>query len=162
MYNCSKFVGLPDLVRQTGKEIAPVVDIEVNVNLGLRKVREEVHRVGRRFTRLPWKIDHALDRAFNVDQEYQALMRTGLTPPEAVERLFPDQPYQPSAVRLTGARFASPRPLTVALIGHPYNIYDEFVNHNMVGRRQGHGPPVGHPGDDLAGGVERGDHGVSG
>lgn len=134
VYNCSKFVGLPDLVRQTGKELAPIVDIDVDVNRGLRKVREEVHQVGKKFTRLPWKIDRALDRALSVDQEYQALMRDGLTPPEAIERLFPDQPYQPSAVRVSGSTTEGPRELVVALIGHPYNVYDEFVNHNLVGR----------------------------
>lgn len=134
VYNCSKFVGLPDLVRQTGKGIAPVVDIEVDVNQGLRKVRDELHRVGKKFTRLPWKIDQALDRALFVDQEYQALMRGGITPPEAIERLFPDQSYTPSIVRITGNAVLAARQLVVALIGHPYNIYDEFVNHNLIGR----------------------------
>lgn len=134
VYNCSKFVGLPDLVRQTGKDIAPVVDIEVDVNQGLRKVREELHRVGKKFTRFPWKIDRALDRALSVDQEYQALMRSGLTPPEAIERLFPDQRYTPTAVRITGNPVTTTRQLVVALIGHPYNIYDEYVNHNLIGR----------------------------
>lgn len=134
VYNCSKFVGLPDLVRQTSQDIAPVVDIEIDVNLGIRKVREEIHRVGRRFTRLPWKIDRALDRALSVDREYQEAMRGGLTPPEAVERIFPDEPYRPSAVRATNTVTATRRQLVVALIGHPYNIYDEYVNHNLVGR----------------------------
>ncbi|MGI5837567.1 MAG: acyl-CoA dehydratase activase-related protein [Chloroflexota bacterium] len=134
VYNCSKFVGLPDLVRQTGKEIAPVVDIEVDVNQGLRKVRDELHRVGKRFTRLPWKIDKALDRALTVDQQYQAIMRNGLTPPEAIEHLFPDQKYTPSTVRSSRNTLLATRELVVALIGHPYNIYDEFVNHNLIGR----------------------------
>ena len=134
VYNCSKFVGLPDLVRQTAKDIAPVIDIEIDVNKGLRKVREEIHRVGRRFTRLPWKIDRALDRALAVDREYQETMRRGLTPPEAIELLFGDQPYRPSPVRASCTLTTAPRPLVVALIGHPYNIYDEYVNHNLVGR----------------------------
>ncbi len=134
VYNCSKFVGLPDLVRQTGREIAPIVDVEIDVNRGIRRVREEFHRVGRRFTRLPWKIDRALDRALSLDQEYQEMMRGGLTPPEAIARLFPDQAYSPPHVRLTGTVAPAERPLVVALIGHPYNVYDEYVNHNLVGR----------------------------
>lgn len=134
VYNCSKFVGLPDLVRQTSTDIAPIVDIEIDVNQGLRKVRDELHQVGRRFTLLPWRIDRAMDRALSVDQQYQEAMRRGLTPPEALELIFPDQPYRPSAVRTTSTVISTRRQLVVALIGHPYNIYDEYVNHNLVGR----------------------------
>jgi len=134
VYNCSKFVGLPDLVRQTVKDIAPVVDVDIDVNLGLRKVREGIHQVGKRFTRLPWKIDRALDRALSVDGQYQEIMREGLTPPEAIERLFPDQHQRPSPARLSSTITPTRRPLVVALIGHPYNIHDEYVNHNLVGR----------------------------
>lgn len=136
VYNCSKFVGLPDLVKQTVKGGAPILELDIDVNLGMRKVREQIHQVGKRFTRLPWKIDQAMDRALSADREYQDLMRTGLTPLEAVEKLFPDQPYRPSPVHSRSTVTVTERPLVVALIGHPYNIYDEYVNHNMVGRLQ--------------------------
>ncbi len=134
VYNCSKFMGLPDLVRQTARDIAPIVDIEIDVNRGMRKVREEIHQLGKRFTRAPWKIDRALDAALTVDRRYQEAMRSGLTPPEAIEKLFSDQRYEPSVVKVTGTVIPADRQLVVALIGHPYNIYDEFVNHNLVGR----------------------------
>ncbi len=134
VYNCSQFLGLPDLVRQTSKDVAPIVDIEIDVNKGMRKVREEIHQLGKHFTRLPWKIDKALDSALSRDREYQESMRGGLTPPEAIRRLFPDEPYQPSVVKSSGTVIPTHRPLVIALIGHPYNIYDEYVNHNLVGR----------------------------
>lgn len=134
VYNCSKFVGLPDLVRQTVLDIPPIVDIDIDVNLGMRKVRDEIHKVGRRFTRLPWKIDRALDRALTADSEYQEAMRRGLTPVEAIEKIFPDQQYSPSPVRRRSTVTMTGRQLVVALIGHPYNIYDEYVNHNLIGR----------------------------
>jgi len=134
VYNCSKFLGLPDLVRQTSPDVAPIVDIEIDVNKGMRRVREEVHRLGRCFTRLPWRIDRALDLALSRDREYQELMRGGLTPPEAIHRLFPDQPVPSSTVRSSGTVMPTERPLVIALIGHPYNIYDDYVNHHLVGR----------------------------
>lgn len=134
VYNCSKFVGLPDLVKQTVKDGAPIIDLDIDMNLGMRKVRAEIHRVGRKFTRLPWKIDRAMDRALSADREYQEAMRRGLTPVEAIEALFPDQTQEPLAVRSLSTVTRTQRPLVVALIGHPYNIYDGFVNHNLVGR----------------------------
>lgn len=134
VYNCSKFVGLPDLVRQTGRDLPPIVDIEIDVNRGLRAVRSEIHQLGKRFTRLPWKIDRAMDKALTADRDYQEAMRRGLTPPEAIALLYPDQPYMPSPVKATNTITATQRPLTIALVGHPYNIYDEYVNHNLVGR----------------------------
>ena len=69
VYNCSKFVGLPDLVRQTFRDGAPIVDIDIGVNQGMSKVRQEVHRVGKRYTRLPWIHDRARDRAMAEDRE---------------------------------------------------------------------------------------------
>lgn len=134
VYNCSKFVGLPDLVRQTVPEAAPVVDAEIDVNLGMRRVREELHTVATRVTRLPWKVDRAVERALSVDKEYQQLMRQGFTPVEAIEKMFPDQPHNPSPVRLTNTVTRAHRPPVVAIVGHPYNVYDEYVNHNLVGR----------------------------
>ena len=111
-----------------------LVDVDIDVNLGMRKVRDEIHRVGRHFTRLPWKIDQAMDRALTADRQYQEIMRSGLTPLEAIERLFPDQPYKPAPIHGRSTVTVTSRPLVVALIGHPYNIYDEYVNHNLVGR----------------------------
>ncbi|MGE5618598.1 MAG: acyl-CoA dehydratase activase-related protein [Sphingomonadaceae bacterium] len=156
VYNCSKFLGLPDLVRQTSKDIAPVVDIEIDINKGVRKVREEIHRVGKRLIRAPWKIDRAIDAALETDKRYQEIMRSGLTPPEAIEQLFPDQPYRPAAINRKGTVSSAGRRLTIAMIGHPYNIYDEYVNHNMVGRLRAMGVELVTPEMVSLEGLDRG------
>ncbi|MCL5961434.1 MAG: acyl-CoA dehydratase activase-related protein [Chloroflexi bacterium] len=147
VYNCSKFLGLPDLVRGTVKESPPVLDIEIDVNKGERKVREQIHWLGKHFTRNPFKINSAYEKALEVDRAYQRLMREEkLTPPEAIARMFgvEAEPEKPKAKRDSRAASggsdvsilgdSDSSTLTIALVGHPYNIYDTYINHNLMQR----------------------------
>ena len=157
VYNCSKFVGLPDLVRQTARDIAPIVDIEIDVNQGMRKVRDEIHRVGQAIHAAPVEDRQGAGPRSHRGQGLPGGDETGPHSPRgaraAVSRI--------SRTPLTGKGRrhcdADPRPLVVALIGHPYNIYDEYVNHNLVGRLRAMNVEAGDAGDDIAGGSEPGD-----
>jgi predicted nucleotide-binding protein (sugar kinase/HSP70/actin superfamily) len=162
VYNCSKFLGLPDLVRAVVKEGPTVLDIEIDVNKGEKKVREQIHLLGKRFTRSSSAIDAAYEKALAVDQAYQRLMRQDkLTPTEAIARLFDadssrngsatgqkkrhedDDPSGPVYKTVSAkADGNGANTLTVAVVGHPYNIYDTFINHNLVARLRSLGVSV--------------------
>lgn len=154
VYNCSKFLGLPDLVRGTVKESPPVLDIEIDVNKGQRKVKEQIHLLGRHFTLNPFKINSAYEKALEIDQTYKRLMRDErLTPLEAIERLFGREEKKSGregrgslVVRnRQGSDELSARSrldMTVALVSHPYNIYDAFINHNIVNRLKAMGVKI--------------------
>lgn len=148
VYNCSKFLGLPDLVRGIAKESPPVLDIEIDVNKGEKNVREQIHWLGRHFTLNPFKINQAYERAQEVDRAYKRLMREEkLTPPEAIARLEGDQgdgkqdsrgsgegPVYTAQPTAKDPRQGVGRRLNVAVVGHPYNIYDTYINHDLIGR----------------------------
>lgn len=160
VYNCSKFLGLPDLVRAVVKQGPTVLDIEIDVNKGQKKVKEQIHLLGKHFTNDSSRINAAYEKALAAEQHYQRLMREEkLTPPEAIARMFgndvapnqpgdrtdgdPDDASGPVYKRVDLDSDADGRPgLTVAVVGHPYNIYDTFINHNLVDRLRSLGVAV--------------------
>ena len=134
VYNCSKFLGLPDLIRTAVPESPPILDIEIDVNKGEKAVRREIHSLGRHFTRNPFKINQAYEAAVRAEERYQHLMQSGLMLPQAIAQFHEDgasdqanQPDEAGSEQAAGA-------LTIAVIGHPYNIFDTYINHNIVGR----------------------------
>jgi predicted nucleotide-binding protein (sugar kinase/HSP70/actin superfamily) len=167
VYNCSKFLGLPDLVRGVVKDGPPVLDIEIDVNKGPKKVKEEIQSLGRRFTRSSSAINAAYEKALSVDERYLRMMREErLTPPEAIARLYGTEDGDggrdvgtPGPVHSSGSltppassgqalAFSQREPgtglkgLTVAVVGHPYNIYDTHINHDLIGRLRSLGVTV--------------------
>jgi len=132
VYNCSKFLGLPDLIRGTIKDIPPIVDVDIDVNIKKRKIYTTIYEVGRKISRNPAKVYKAAKRALEVHRSYIDLLATGLTIPQGL-RLFAAK----GSEELRSERPASDKPdgdylVKVALIGHPYNIYDTYVNHNIL------------------------------
>ncbi|MCL4459689.1 MAG: acyl-CoA dehydratase activase-related protein [Chloroflexi bacterium] len=138
VYNCSKFLGLPDLVRGTIKECPPILDIDIDINKGEKAVRNQIHWLGRHFTHNPFKIDRAIRRALAMDELYKQTTQSGLTPPEALQKLGLDDSI--SGEKRQGRRPLWPSEnsdLKIAVIGHPYNIYDGYINHQLIERLKG-------------------------
>lgn len=141
VYNCSKFLGLPDLVKGTVAQRPEILTIDIDVNQGKGSVLHQLHKLGSRFTRNPLRIKKACDAALAADAEYKSLMAQGLTPPEAIIRLYGDEQTEPG---IESARFQYQlhTPLTIALVGHPYNIYDGYITHNLLRRLRSWGVQV--------------------
>ncbi|MHB1006365.1 MAG: acyl-CoA dehydratase activase-related protein [Chloroflexota bacterium] len=141
VYNCSKFLGLPDLVQGTISERPEVLTIDIDVNLGRGSVINQLHKLGSRFTRNPLRIKRAVDDALVVDRNYKEMLAGGLTPIEGIEKLYGEDGEEQA---LAASRFSYDlrRPLTVAVIGHPYNVYDGYVTHNLLLRLRSWGVTV--------------------
>ncbi|MHB1134926.1 MAG: acyl-CoA dehydratase activase-related protein [Chloroflexota bacterium] len=142
VYNCSKFLGLPDLVQGTIAERPEVLTIDIDVNLGKGSVFHQLHKLGSRFTRNPLKIKQAVEAALAADGQYKALLLgEQLTMPEALERLYGAEVAEPE-VESTRFRYDLRRPLSIAVIGHPYNTYDGYITHNLLRRLRSWGVRV--------------------
>src|SRR3989304_428845 len=50
VYNCSKFLGLPDVIRAVVPNCPPVVDPAIDINLGQRALYTAIDAVALRFT----------------------------------------------------------------------------------------------------------------
>ncbi len=139
VYNCSKFLGLPDMTRAVIPESPPILDIEIDINKGKRKLYQLIYQLGRHFTWNPFKIRQASLAAWQAYLNYQKLMPShGLTPIEAIERIADT----PKAERTVHSSQLTSTRATIALIGHPYLLYDEYINHRLIHRLEQAGNKV--------------------
>jgi predicted nucleotide-binding protein (sugar kinase/HSP70/actin superfamily) len=87
-YNCSKFLGLPDMTRAVIPESPPILEVDIDVKKGEYKLYQAIYQLGRHFTWNPVKVRQASLAAWQTHLNYQGLMvRCGLTPPEAISRI---------------------------------------------------------------------------
>ncbi|MFC1957373.1 acyl-CoA dehydratase activase-related protein [Chloroflexota bacterium] len=131
IYNCSKFLGLPDMTRAVIPESPPILDIEIDVNKGKRKLYQAIYRLGSHFTRDPFKIRHASLAASQAHLNYRESMSSHkLTLPQAITGTA----AAPRIEDIAPASHPASTRTTIALIGHPYLLYDEYVNHRLIQR----------------------------
>jgi len=129
IYNCSKFLGLPDMTKAVIPESPPILDIDIDVNKGKRRLYQAIYQLGRHFTRNPFKVRQAAIAAWQAHLDYKQMMSShSLTPPQAIERMSGILGAEPEKHCSHSASARS----TIAIIGHPYLIYDEHINHRLI------------------------------
>lgn len=138
VYNCSKFLGLPDLIKAVTPNCPPIIDLDIDVSKSKVSLHPETYNIGRWIRPKPQKEKQAAARAWEVHLDYMGSMASkGVNP---LDYMHGEEP--------TLAAPGSER-LTIALIGHPYNIYDEFITHRILHRLRSLGARVVTP--EMAG-----------
>jgi len=138
IYNCSKFLGLPDMTRAVITECPPILDVNIDINKGMRNIYRAIDKLGHYFTRNTPKIKRASLDAWQVHLNYRQLMSNhGLIPLQAMERI-PNLDKAENSQLKTETEIDSGNPAStqtnIALIGHPYLLYDEYLNHRLIHR----------------------------
>ena len=139
VYNCSKFLGLPDMTKAVIPESPPILEIDIDINKGKGELYQDIYKLGRHFTWNPVKIKKASLAAWQTYLDYRELMSSRkLAPPEVIEKISGKIEEEPKAT------FIHPVPAraTIALIGHPYLLYDEYINHRLIHRLEQFGNRV--------------------
>jgi len=131
VYNCSKFLGLPDMTKAVIPESPPILDIDIDINKGKRVLYQAIYKLGRHFAWDPFRVRQAALAAWQAHLDYRKLMSgLRLTPPQAIVKMFGLAGVEPKA---HSSRSTSTQ-ATIALIGHPYLLYDEHINHRLIHR----------------------------
>ncbi len=140
VYNCAKFLGLPDMVKAVIPECPPILDIDIDVSKGKRELYLAIYRLGRHFTWNPSRVRRAALAAFRAYTDYQNIMSDcGLMPPRAIERITGDVEPKPFSGQQASVQDTI---ATIAVIGHPYLLCDEGINHRLVYRLEKAGNKV--------------------
>jgi predicted nucleotide-binding protein (sugar kinase/HSP70/actin superfamily) len=126
-YNCSKFLGLPDLTKAVVPESPPILEIEIDINQGRRHLYQAIYSLGRYFTRNPLKIRRAAHAAWQSYIRFRQATCRGLSLPHAIKNLSGSTDTEPNDNNNTTE-------LTIAVIGHAYLLYDEHVNYQLIQR----------------------------
>ncbi len=139
VYNCSKFLGLPDMTVAVVPESPEILDTDIDINLGTGSLYRSIYRLGRYFSWNPRRIRDAARAAWQAHGDYRELMlRERLRPPEAIDHLTGTTP---SAIEMPAVSPSGP-PATIAVIGHPYLLYDEHVNYHLIRTLESYGARV--------------------
>jgi predicted nucleotide-binding protein (sugar kinase/HSP70/actin superfamily) len=126
-YICPKFCGLPDMVLNTVKGLPRVIDCTINLRNGYSSLRKAVLEVGSLFTLDYCRIYKAYRKAKTSLDIHENLMQKGATPIEAMTGYYtPVEDYRYS----------------IGLIGHSYNIYDNYVSMGIIDKLRGRGIKV--------------------
>ncbi|OPY59500.1 MAG: hypothetical protein A4E55_00183 [Pelotomaculum sp. PtaU1.Bin035] len=131
-YICPKFLGLPDMIRRL-EGLPDLIGVDVNLYRKDRDLYTVINNVGSLFTGNKLKIFRAYRSSIKTLQKYYRLLHLGLMPAEALAVLdnkVGDKPLN------------YPFELNVAVIGHPYNIYDSYISMNLTGRLKEMGAAV--------------------
>jgi len=137
-YNCSKFLGLPDMMKAVIPECPLILDMDIDVTNGKRTLYQNIYSLGRHFTWNPAKVKKAAEKAWECHLAYyQQMFSQGLTPTQAIDEIFSEK-----GVGVDQETANSSLTLTVAVVGHPYLIYDDYINHRLIHRLQTMGARV--------------------
>ena len=140
-YNCSKFLGLPDMMRAVIPECPPILDMDIDVTDGRRTLYQDIYRVGRHFTWNPARIKRAAEKAWECHLDYyQRMCSQKLSPLQVMDKIFAE-----GETNINQEIGEASSMLTVALIGHPYLIYDDYINHRLIHRLKNMGVNIQTP-----------------
>ncbi len=125
VYNCAKFLGLPDMTRAVIPECPLILEVDFDINKGADAIYKGIYKMVEPISRSKTNIKQAALDAWEAHLNYHRLMaREKLTPPQALSLLY--QKTRPDSSNNHRA--------TIGLIGHHYLLHDELINHRLVSR----------------------------
>jgi predicted nucleotide-binding protein (sugar kinase/HSP70/actin superfamily) len=134
VYNCSRLMGVSDLV----KVIYPglkILEIEIDVNRDEKWLKSQILTFSENLNIELEQFQLAGQKAKRVYLKYLAgLTRQQLTYQEGLDAwIWPENLI---------TRLKKPAEITVGLIGHPYMVNDQFLNHDLIQRIRQYGVRV--------------------
>ncbi len=124
-YICPKFLGLPDMIRHNIPNLPPIIDVTVNMSRKEKNLYKSLIEAGRVLTGNPLRIRKAYHKGLEEMERFNRLNQLGFLPHETIDQMEKG---------LVTQNFSPKRPgnMTIALIGHGYNIYDTYVSMNII------------------------------
>ena len=119
--NCANLIGLPDILKSLMPDLPPLIAPNIDFSEGERAVWMMVLKEGGRFSRNPLILRQATQAAWAEYLRARAAMLERSLTPAGFDGLDEKGP-------------SSENGFTVAVLGHPYNLYDSFINHNLLSR----------------------------
>ncbi|MBU4561301.1 acyl-CoA dehydratase activase-related protein [bacterium] len=137
-YICPKFIGFPDMIRSAFDNLPPVIDTSFNLRRRPSNLFLPMCRIGRIFKKSFLSIHQAYKKALEEESKYLSSLRKGNLLPEVLS----SWEENPPPLLNTHLKSKSGGELRIALVGHPYNLYDFFVNLNIIKKLENLGARV--------------------
>lgn len=126
---CPKFLGLPELVKSSFKELPEIISPIINYSKGRNNIKKIVFETGSYFTTSSALLKKAYINALQSYGEYREIKEMGNLPIDVIEKI----------TKLKNNDESKPK---ILLLGHPYVIYDKFINMNIISKLREYGYDV--------------------
>jgi predicted nucleotide-binding protein (sugar kinase/HSP70/actin superfamily) len=119
---CPKFLGLTDMVHASIPDLPPLLDFRIDLREKWKSKHREFERMGNMLRLHPHIISRAFHKATKKLSSFRKQIVNSKDPEQALKLLLncsvvPDLPGQP---------------ITLAVVGYPYLLYDSFVSAGMI------------------------------
>lgn len=116
-YVCPKFTGLPEMIKFSINDLPEIIDTEIYLRKSRKQIKEAFYNCGLYFTSDKEKIRNARDKALKIHKDYIKDLEKGSTPLGILEN---------------EKHINQEKSLNIAIMGHVYNLYDNYVNMNIM------------------------------
>jgi len=139
-YFCPKFLGLPDLIKNTclNIKLPEILEPIINIRTNKKEFYIEVLKLASKFNKSPMSIYRAVNAAIKVHQQYERCIHSGLTYKEAL-KLY--ESTKNNFVENTNNRLdfkkqanVDSKNINIAVIGHSYILYDQQISMNLISK----------------------------
>ena len=127
-YICPKFGGLPEMIKYSVPGLPPLIDTEINLIKSQRELAKALYKMAfsLKFNN-PMRISKSINSALKTHEEFKSSVHKGNTP-DSVIMARPDISYK--------------RKVRIGLIGHPYLLYDNFINMSLIKKLRDRGAEI--------------------
>jgi predicted nucleotide-binding protein (sugar kinase/HSP70/actin superfamily) len=133
-YICPKFMGLPDMIKANVNNLPGVIDTTLDMSKSTNNKLKFAREIGLIFSGNPWVIAKAWKKATAKQREFEALLiNKKMFPQEAMDYL---EKKNNRILEVNNYR------LKIALLGHGYNIYEEYISMNIINKLRERGVSV--------------------
>ncbi len=126
---CAKFWGLPDVIRNSLEDIPPLLTTDVDLNR--RSLYRSMWQLGRRLGANFFNIHTAYRKARGIQEKFLQSRQQIRSPAEFLALLEDEK-----------IKVNSANNYKIGLIGHPYNIYDDYLNIDIAAKLEEMGASI--------------------
>jgi len=126
---CAKFWGLPDVIRNSLEDIPPLLTTDIDLNR--KSLFHSMWQLGRRLRANFFNIHTAYRKARGIQEKFLQSRQQIRSPSEFLSLLEGEK-----------VKVSSTNNYKIGLIGHPYNIYDDYLNVDIAARLEEMGASV--------------------
>lgn len=119
-YICPKFGGLPDMVKHTFGDLPKIISTEVNLRKSKSMAVKAAMEVGRYFISDRSEIKRAYNKALRSYNDFKEQLRKGVLISDILGSR--EKPLEKDSGDV----------LNIVVIGHVYNLYDSFINMDLI------------------------------
>jgi predicted nucleotide-binding protein (sugar kinase/HSP70/actin superfamily) len=128
-YMCPKFLGLPDFTRAAVEALPPILEPLINAKVKGKGLQEGFVEMGRSLGSREDRIQEAIGEAKRAQARFEDLLHCGIPPAQAMGLVGCRSPRAVAG----GKRGGTDLP-PLAVVGHPYNLYDSYLNFGLLDR----------------------------